>query len=91
MEKVQVPQENEQEPQMKVIGVGSVVKLHFSDEAPDDAESYTIGIDHVVGDRYSLSLQSALGSKLLGKTIGQTVSLENEDGDTLEVVIVDFY
>lgn len=90
MEKVQVPQA-EQEPQIKVIGVGSIVKLYFSDETPDDAEDYTIGIDHVVGDPYSLSLKSALGSKLLGKTVGQTVSFKNENGDTLEVVVVDFY
>ena len=85
------PQEKEQEPQIKVIGVGSIVKLYFSDETPDNAEDYTIGIDRVDGDPYSLSFKSPLGSKLLGKTAGQTVSLQNGSGDTIEVFIVDFY
>lgn len=68
---------------------GSVVRLRYEDETDDEAETYLIGsieerhdgVDHVV------SPKSPLGSELIGKTVGDTVSFESPGGEQRVVVL----
>ena len=68
---------------------GSVVKLRYEDETDDEAETYLIGsieerhdeVEHVV------SPQSPLGSQLIGKTLGDTVTFESPAGEQSVVIL----
>ena len=67
---------------------GSIVVLKYSDEGDDQAERYLIGsIEERRDDVHLVSPTSPLGEKLLGSSIGATISYESPGG-TLEVILL---
>jgi transcription elongation factor GreA len=67
---------------------GSVVSIRYAGD--DDVEKYLLGsIEERHDDLDVMSPGSPLGSALLGRTAGDSVSFEAPNGSTLEVEIVD--
>ena len=67
---------------------GSVVTLRYEDETDDEAEKYLIGsIEERHDDLHVVSPQSPLGSQLIGKTLGDTVSFESPAGEQSVVIL----
>lgn len=67
---------------------GSVVSIRYAGD--DDVERYLLGsIEERHDDLDVMSPGSPLGSALLGRTAGDSVSFEAPNGSTLEVEIVD--
>lgn len=67
---------------------GSVVTLRYEDETDDEAEKYLIGsIEERHDDLHVVSPQSPLGSKLIGKALGDTVTFESPAGEQSVVIL----
>lgn len=79
------PEEKTEEDQIAVealaqkvaaIRIGSRVKLHYrGDDPEDDLEYLLIGHDNQRGQGATLSIQSSLGAKILGKFKGETITV----------------
>jgi transcription elongation factor GreA len=70
------------------VTTGSVVGIRYAGD--DEVERYLLGsIEERHDDLDVMSPGSPLGSALLGRSAGDTVSFEAPDGSTIEVEIVD--
>jgi transcription elongation GreA/GreB family factor len=74
-------------PDTSRVSIGTIVTLHNSET--DKEETYTIlGAWDGNPDRHIISYQTAIGQALLGREIGQTVSLNKEDDTQFTIISI---
>ncbi len=75
-----------------VVGVGSVVEIHFVGDPDEETETVQIIGRHGKGGAESsiqtVSPDSPLGKLIFGKGAGDTVSFKGPTGETFEVRII---
>ncbi|MGH3729779.1 MAG: transcription elongation factor GreA [Micromonosporaceae bacterium] len=76
-------------PKSDVVAPGTVVTIHFDDD-PDDTEQFLLGSREISSttDLTVYSPESALGSAILGRSPGESVSYTAPSGAEIKVKIV---
>lgn len=78
-------------PAADVVGPGTVVTIHFDDDA-DDTETFLLGSREIAAttDLTVYSPESALGKAIVGARTGQTVTYTAPSGADIKVTVVKF-
>lgn len=75
-----------------IIGIGSVVEIHFAGDPEEETVTVQIVGRHDEGNsgdaEWAIPTNEPLGQQLIGKEAGSTITFENAERKTIEVDIV---